>query len=321
MDAWTESIMTDPRKPVSFIVPAYNCARTIRDAVASIFEDNFEPRDEVVIVDDCSTDNTPRVLEELRRHREGIRVLRHSHNKGTAAAGRNTGIESASNDVLFCLDADNILAAGSIRPLFQAMTAARAQAAAFGEIHFFRKSVGKVTHKWIFRQEISLADALSGIVWPGPSGNYLFTRASWERAGRYYEPFLENRSLDSWAFGIRQLATGSKMVTLPQSWYFHRYGHESHYMQNWRRGNPSMAGLVGLIPFMDLIEELDVEYILSREGRTRWYEHLRERPLRLKSGTRGVDGSIEYLPLYDKEQRRLRATALIRKVRSRLRGR
>ena len=313
--------MTSRRKSVSFIIPAYNCAGTIRDAVRSILQGNLRPGDEILVIDDCSTDNTPRVLEALRQQHEEIHLLRHSHNRGTAAAGRNTGIEGATNDLLFCLDADNVLAPGSIDPLIRRMEATVADVAAFGEIHFFRTKVDKITHKWIFRADISLADALAGFVWPGPGGNYLFTRASWERAGRYYEPFLENRSLDSWTFGIRQLATGSKMVTEPHSWYFHRYGHESHYMLNWKRGNQSLAGLIGLIPIMDQIVEEDVEYILGKDGRGRWYEGLRDHPLRLRNGVHGEDGAIEYLPLYKQEQRRQQVTSLVKKIRSRVRGR
>ena len=51
--------MTIRREPVSFIVPAYNCARTIRQTIGSIFEGNFEAGDEIIVVDDCSTDSTP----------------------------------------------------------------------------------------------------------------------------------------------------------------------------------------------------------------------------------------------------------------------
>jgi hypothetical protein len=146
----------------------------------------------------------------------------------------------------------------------------------------------------------------------------MFTRESWRRAGRYHEPSLENCSLDSWTFGIRQLGTGSRFVCLPGTWYFHRYGHQSHYVQNWSRGSQSLAGLIGLMPFLELLEPVDVEYIFSQEGRTGWYEKLAEHPLRVIGGAPGRDGTVEYLPRYRQEQRRERLTSVARKLRSRL---
>ncbi len=313
--------MTATREPITYVIPAYNCASTIRETVASILEGNFLERDEIILIDDCSTDNTARVLQAMEKSSKGVRVLRHNYNRGTAAASRNTGIDHATNDLLFCLDSDNVLEPGSVTGLCEHLRSARADAAAFGEIRYFRKNTQTVTHKWIYKDSITLADALAGVIWPGPSGNYLFTRQSWIRAGRYYEPYLENRSLDSWTFGIRQLGTGARIVTLSGTSYFHRYGHKSHYVQNWRRGSQSLAALIGLMPFLDKLAEEDIAYMLGPAGRESWYEELSQHPLKLKSGARGEDGRIEYLPPYKQEQRRQRAASLVAKVRARLKGR
>jgi len=313
--------MTIRREHVSFIIPAYNCAGTIRQTVASIYDGNFEAGDEIILVDDCSTDSTPNLISEMQRTRDSIRVVRHHHNRGTAAASRNTGIEFAVHSLLFCLDSDNVLAARSLTPLWNRMRAAKAEIAAFGEIHFFRTRPDVVTHKWLFKESVSLSDALSGTVWPGPSGNYLFTRESWERAGRYHEPYLENRSVDSWVFGIRQLGTGSKMVTLPGTWYFHRYGHQSHYVRNAQRGNQSLAALVGLIPLLDLIEEQEVEYLFSRDGRYAWYENLAGHPIAVKAAKPGKDGQIRYLPAFEQHSGSTGLKLLLRKIVSRVGGR
>lgn len=310
--------MSTSREPVSFIVPAYNCADTIGQTIDSIFDGNLDPDDEIILIDDASTDATPKTLGKIRDERPSVILLRHAQNKGTAAASRNTGIEAAKNDLVFCLDADNLLAPRSIGPLAEYLLTSGADAAAFGEIHYFRNSPNRVTHKWIYRERVSLADALAGVIWPGPSGNYMFTRESWTRAGRYYEPSLENCSLDSWMFGIRQLGTGSHLVCLPGTWYFHRYGHQSHYLRNWKRGSQSLAGLIGLIPFLELIEREDVEYIFGPDGRTTWYERLSDHPLKVRGTAPGQDGRIEYLPRYRQEQRREKLKAVVRKVRGRL---
>ncbi len=304
----------------SFVVPAFNCAETINETLDSILRDNFHEHDELIIVDDASSDTTPRILDDTRALHPSITVLTHPVNKGTAAAARNTGIEAASNPLVFCLDSDNVLASGTVGPLVDHLFKTGADAAAFGEIRFFRTTTQDVSHRYVFNETVTLADALAGHHWPGPSGNYLFTRESWLRAGRYHEPSLENPSLDSWIFGVRQLGTGSRMVSLPGTWYFHRYGHDSHYARNWRRGSQSLAGLIGLIPLLDLLEESEVEYILGIHGRYSWYENLRARPLKLKGLDLGQDGIARIPATHSLGESCQRMVARWKKLRSIIKG-
>ena len=91
------------------------------------------------------------------------------------------------------------------------------------------------------------------------------------------------------------------MVSLAGTWYFHRYGHELHYMRNWKKGSQSLAGLIGLIPFLDLRDKRDVAYIFSPRGRYSWYEKLGEHPLRLRRPERGADGSAAYETSYRRD--------------------
>src|ERR1700731_2316616 len=101
---------------ISFFIPAYNCSKTIAESVDSIMETNFTDGDELIIVNDCSNDNTLEVLRELKEKYPAIVIIEHSRNKGGAAA-RNTAVENAKHELLFCLDADNVLVPLSIAPL------------------------------------------------------------------------------------------------------------------------------------------------------------------------------------------------------------
>lgn len=280
---------------ISFIVPAYNCVHTIGQTIESIFDNNFEFGDEVIIVNDFSTDNTLETINNYKEKYPILQIINHKVNKGTAAASRNTGIEQANNDLIFCLDSDNILATNSIPKLKAHLIEQNADAAAFGELHYFNETIDKITHKWIYLDQITLADALCGRYWPGPSGNYLFTRLSWLKAGRYYEPTLDNQTLDSWTFGIRQLGTGSKLVSLPGTWYYHRYGHQSHYLQNYEKGNSSIAALIGIAPFLHMLEDKDIDYIFSNKARFNWYTNLEMRPIRVKNCSPGKKGKVVYI--------------------------
>lgn len=88
---------------ISVILPTCNRASLLQRAIQSVrsqSDDNFE----IVVVDDCSTDDTASVVTSIRDDR--LRYLRHETNKGGAAA-RNTGIRSARGEIIAFLDDDD----------------------------------------------------------------------------------------------------------------------------------------------------------------------------------------------------------------------
>ena len=275
---------------VSFFIPAFNCATTINEAVDSIFAGNFQDGDELVICNDSSTDNTRETLLRLKQKYPIIQIVDHKTNKG-GGASRNTAIENSKNPLLFCLDSDNILVPESVPKLKEFLLASGSDIAAFGEMHYFRDNKDNVTLKWFFRPETTLADYLSGQVVPGASGNYMFTRESWHRAGGYPE-FAG--ALDAWGFGFRQLATGAKMMAMAHSFYFHRHGHDSYWIREKKKGKISLTALQIIIPYVDLIEEKDVNYIFSEQGRNDWFNNLKYRALRVKNAPKGECGERIY---------------------------
>jgi glycosyltransferase involved in cell wall biosynthesis len=267
---------------ISFIIPAYNCESTIKEAVESIFDKNFEDGDEIIIINDGSTDNTMEVLTRLKNKYPQVIVLHHNYNKGSAAAGRNTGIDFSKNELIFCLDSDNILETDSIKKLKKFLYAENADSVAFGEIHYFVDNKENVTHKWVLNRNISFIDNINDThKTPCSSGNYLFTKNSWLKAGRYNESI--GGAYDSWAFGCAQLATGSKIMTLPDSFYYHRYGYNSTYNIQVGMRNVSLTITQILIPFIDLIDKEDINYILDRENRKKWFDKTKIRPLKMNS--------------------------------------
>ncbi|HUW84345.1 MAG TPA: GNAT family N-acetyltransferase [Phycisphaerae bacterium] len=91
-------------KPVvSVLMSAYNAAPFVRAAIDSILAQTFQDL-ELVVVDDGSTDQTPRVLAEIDDPR--VRLLRQD-NAGQAK-GRNTGLEVAQGEFVTFLDADDL---------------------------------------------------------------------------------------------------------------------------------------------------------------------------------------------------------------------
>ena len=87
---------------LSFIIPAYNAATTLKRAVASI---DTKQDHEIIIINDGSTDDTVETIENLARDYKTIRVI-HQKNKG-AAASRNVGLDHMTGDAFMFIDADD----------------------------------------------------------------------------------------------------------------------------------------------------------------------------------------------------------------------
>lgn len=88
---------------ISIIIPAYNSAKFLPETIESILKQSYRSY-EIIIVDDCSTDNTNEVLKPFGKN---IRYIRSKKNSG-AAITRNRGIELAQGEFIAFLDADDI---------------------------------------------------------------------------------------------------------------------------------------------------------------------------------------------------------------------
>lgn len=90
-------------------------------------------------------------------------------------------------------------------------------------------------NRWVCRPGVlTLADLLAGPISPAPAGNYMYSKESWQRVGKYWE---YGKGLnEAWGFSLKQIASGSKFVVMPDSYYFHRYGHDSLYVRESKKG-------------------------------------------------------------------------------------
>lgn len=91
---------------VSIIMPTYNCGKYILESIQCV--QNQTHKDwELIIVDDCSTDNTKEIVEEEQQNDERICYVLQKKNGGAAVA-RNTGLDHATGDYIAFLDSDDL---------------------------------------------------------------------------------------------------------------------------------------------------------------------------------------------------------------------
>jgi glycosyltransferase involved in cell wall biosynthesis len=105
--------MEDKKPVVSFIIPCFNQAEFLYEAVSSVMLSYSGPK-EIFILDDCSTDPLiNQKLEAIERIFPLVKIIKQEINKGLSVA-RNLGIELCTGDYIQFLDADDLLIPGKI---------------------------------------------------------------------------------------------------------------------------------------------------------------------------------------------------------------
>lgn len=124
---------------VSVVIPIYNVAVYIEACLQSVMRQTFRDL-EVLLVDDCATDDSIDIVRRLLGNREeavidGIHfsILHHSQNRGLSAA-RNTGIEAAHGEWIYLLDSDDWIEADCIATLVQTATQEEGIEMAIGQL-------------------------------------------------------------------------------------------------------------------------------------------------------------------------------------------
>lgn len=110
---------TAARPAISVCMATYNGARYVKSQLVSILR-QLSPGDEVVVVDDGSTDETCAIIEGLGDGR--VRLTRHTRNQGVAQTFEDA-IRQASGDILFTADQDDLWAEGRVGAVLSAFQA------------------------------------------------------------------------------------------------------------------------------------------------------------------------------------------------------
>lgn len=92
---------------VSIIIPTYNSSPYIRATIESVINQSFSDW-EIIIVDDCSNDDTVSIAKEFIKPNRRIKVIECEKNFGGPAKPRNIGLKKAKGEFIALLDSDDI---------------------------------------------------------------------------------------------------------------------------------------------------------------------------------------------------------------------
>jgi glycosyltransferase involved in cell wall biosynthesis len=88
----------------SIIIPVFNEEKTIKEIINRIKRVPLSAEKQIIVVDDCSTDKTPDILDKLKEEIDFI-LLKHEKNQGKGSAIR-TGLADVAGDIILIQDAD-----------------------------------------------------------------------------------------------------------------------------------------------------------------------------------------------------------------------
>ena len=101
---------------LSVIVPVYNAENYLPSCVDILLNQDFKEKYEIIMVDDCSTDNSNKIILEKKTNL--IKLITLSNNVGPASA-RNEGIKTAKGKYIFFLDADDKISKDTFKVMFE----------------------------------------------------------------------------------------------------------------------------------------------------------------------------------------------------------
>lgn len=204
-------MLTSSNKTIACIMPVYNYARYLEEALESVFNQSRVP-DEVIVVDDCSTDNPKEICD-----RYPVKYILHDKNKGLAGA-RNTGIKASTSDFVFSFDADDILKPDYVKEclkLAEENTVVTCALMAFGSENYTAYPETGTLDIFLKRNCIY--------------SNSVFPKSLWKKVGGFDESETMRLGLEDWLFWTECAALGAKFET---SFYVGLL---------WRRHNMSMS--------------------------------------------------------------------------------
>jgi succinoglycan biosynthesis protein ExoO len=211
----------------SVIVPAYNVSGIVGRAVRSAAAQTFPPL-EILVIDDCSTDNTVEVVKALGREIPSLRLLSTPANSGPSAA-RNVGLRAAKGGWIALLDSDDAWKPARLKRLSEVASATSADFVADNLVMWDAVAGAEVKPAYYelpeAQKQITLLDMFQA------DDNFNFSKASFTlmkpicRREFLAEHKLEyNESMkvgEDFTFYVESLFNGAKLILIDEAYYIY----------------------------------------------------------------------------------------------------
>lgn len=213
-------MMTNNLPLVSILIPAYNAARTIIEAVDSALNQTH-PAIEVIIIDDGSSDDTPKLIRQ--RYETDSRVKFITQTNGGPASARNHALRLARGEWVQFLDSDDRLHPQKITQSLARAAQIDGAAVVYGPAHIIDQA-GNPAPDWDFPAFPSgdvFCAWITGAMANGSYGvlpSFMAKRAAVESVGGFDEAIFGSEDWDLWI----KLAARYPFAALSEKWVDYR---------------------------------------------------------------------------------------------------
>lgn len=250
---------------ISIIIACYNCSKTLKESVSSCYQQNLDIPFEIILVNDCSTDNTWGVMNTLALELQEVKIYSHQTNRGGGAT-RNTGIKRAQGNLIFCLDSDDLLPFNTLNKMYMFWQEKRCDGIAIHKSKKFNgnnpSSVSRIDTFGYAGEQIplqSLFEITSGVMCP-LYYVFMFTKEAFEKTGGY----PEDHGFDTQGFAWRFLGNHLVAFTCPNAEYLHRINfNQSYYLREYYSGKTNYNWRKIFEEFLYFFTDEVKNYILS----------------------------------------------------------
>lgn len=206
------------RPVVSVVIPCYNYAQYVADAIHSVANQQTNVPYEIIIVDDASTDNSAAVIKEIMQEYDGkaprITLIGNERNSGVSIT-RNNGIAEASGTFVACMDADDQMGPQWIDVCAKALLQDQQLDIAYTGLRFLRDDQMSEVRNWPGQYDKEAMLSGSNQI---PS-LCMFRREYWKRAGGFRTRYEHTEDARFWLDMVELGATAKQVTREGLFWY------------------------------------------------------------------------------------------------------
>ena len=275
---------------ISIIIPMYNTEKYITQCLESVAGQSFEDY-EVIVIDDCSTDNSVAVVENLASTFDGrLQLIRLKKNNGSPGIPRNRGLKQAKGKYVIFLDSDDMFIDTALEELFNIAEQTQADVlhanqfiTAKDKVEEFTVNTAIELYSWEdsppVKNIVSISNNLTERV--SSFSNKGFIWSCWNKFFR--RDFLISNKIEfatltyseDMPFCFKALCLAKKYVRIPNIFYMYRYrqGSIQHrsvtaerlikmYLEVLIEGTKVFDEFMSKVPFFNEEDNLEYRYMV-----------------------------------------------------------
>lgn len=202
---------------ISVIMPCYNAARYIGEAIQCVLDQTYS-NTEIIVIDDGSSDTSPDIVSALRKRYPG-RISLHQQNRLGPYPARNLGLRHASGDLISFLDADDWWSTDCLEKLLHMLLEKGADLSYCGWQNVGENAPDQKPYiPPAYEKGDLVASFLKGCPWPIHAA--LIRRDVIDAVGGFSERRFASMDYDIW---LRILAHTRNIVCVPEVLAFYRW--------------------------------------------------------------------------------------------------